>query len=101
MRYRGIEYYANQTMVELLKGLGVRRCCADHGDCNYARCLELVGADCNLALVGLQCHVPVGAKFMQFLYFASGSDLFYFASAGACWKDWQRLTESLEVLAYP
>jgi hypothetical protein len=46
-----------------------------------------------------------GATFMQFLYFAgcssNGSMRFDFASAAACWHDWQHSAENLDVLAYP
>jgi hypothetical protein len=46
-----------------------------------------------------------GATFMQFLYFAGcgsvGTNRFNVASASACWNDWQRLTDNLNVLAYP
>jgi hypothetical protein len=47
----------------------------------------------------------LGATFMQFLYFAgcgsNGSNRFNIAFASACWQDWQRLRDNLDVLAYP
>ena len=43
---------------------------------------------------------------MQFLYFAGCASnrnfaRFAVASASACWNDWQRLIDNLDVLAYP
>jgi hypothetical protein len=42
---------------------------------------------------------------MQFVYFAgcgsNGSVRFNIASASTCWNDWPRLTDNLDVLAYP
>ena len=56
-------------------------------------------------LLGYNVAFLFGATFMQFLYFAgcgsNGSARFNVASASACWNDWQRLTDNLDVLAYP
>ena len=56
-------------------------------------------------LLGYNIAFLFGATFMQFLYFAgcgsNGSNRFNIASASTCWNDWQRLTDNLDVLAYP
>jgi hypothetical protein len=56
-------------------------------------------------LMGYNIVFLFGATFMQFLYFAGcgsiGTNRFNIASASACWNDWQRLTDNLDVLAYP
>ena len=56
-------------------------------------------------LLGYSVLFLFSATFMQFLYFAgcgsNGSNRFDFASAAACWYDWHRLADNLEVLAYP
>jgi 4-amino-4-deoxy-L-arabinose transferase-like glycosyltransferase len=56
-------------------------------------------------LLGYNIAFLFGATFMQFLYFAgcgsNGFNRFNGASASACWNDWQRLTDNLDVLAYP
>jgi hypothetical protein len=56
-------------------------------------------------LMGYNVAFLFGATFMQFLYFAGcgsiGTNRFNVASASACWNDWQRLTDNLDVLAYP
>lgn len=56
-------------------------------------------------LMGYNIVFLFGATFMQFLYFSgcgsNGSVRFSIASAGVCWNDWQRLTDHLDVLAYP
>jgi hypothetical protein len=56
-------------------------------------------------LMGYNVAFLFGATFMQFLYFAgcgsNGSFRFDVATASVCWNDWQRLTDNLDVLAYP
>jgi hypothetical protein len=56
-------------------------------------------------LLGYNIAFLFGATFMQFLYFAgcgsNGSNRFNIASASTCWNEWQRLTDNLDVLAYP
>jgi len=56
-------------------------------------------------LLGYNIAFLFGATFMQFLYFAgcgsNGFNRFNVAAASACWSDWQRLTDNLDVLAYP
>jgi hypothetical protein len=56
-------------------------------------------------LLGYNIAFLFGATFMQFLYFAgcgsNGFNRFNVAAASACWNDWQRLTDNLDVLAYP
>jgi hypothetical protein len=56
-------------------------------------------------LLGYNIAFLFGATFMQFLYFAgcgsNGFNRFNFASASACWNNWQRLTDNLDALAYP
>ena len=65
-----------------------------------------LGRTAVLSFVGLQCRVPVWSDIhaiplfrwlRQQRHFAR----FNFASAGACWNDWQRLIDNLDVLAYP
>jgi hypothetical protein len=56
-------------------------------------------------LLGYNVVFLFGATFMQFLYYAgcgsNGSARFDIASASLCWNDWQRLTDHLDVLAFP
>jgi 4-amino-4-deoxy-L-arabinose transferase-like glycosyltransferase len=52
-------------------------------------------------LLGYNVVFLFGAMFMQFLYFAGCDVPINVASARACWNDWQRMTENLDVLAYP
>jgi hypothetical protein len=56
-------------------------------------------------LLGYNVAFLFGATFMQYLHFAgcgsNGFNRFNFASASACWNDWQRLTDNLDALAYP
>src|SRR5262249_26213157 len=56
-------------------------------------------------LLGYNVAFLFGATFMQYLHFAgcgsNGFNRFNFASASACWTDWQLLTDNLDVLAYP
>jgi hypothetical protein len=56
-------------------------------------------------LLGYNVAFLFGATYMQFLHFAgcgsNGFNRFNFASASACWNDWQRLTDNLDALAYP
>ncbi len=56
-------------------------------------------------LLGYNIAFLFGATFMQFLYFAGcgsiGTGRFNVAAASACWNDWQRLIDNLDVLAYP
>jgi hypothetical protein len=56
-------------------------------------------------LLGYNIAFLFGATFMQFLFFAgcgaNGFNRFSVVSASACWNDWQRLIDNLDVLAYP
>jgi hypothetical protein len=56
-------------------------------------------------LMGYNIVFLFGATFMQFVYFAgcggNGTNRFNVASASTCWNDWRRLTDNLDVIAYP
>ena len=56
-------------------------------------------------LLGYNIAFLFAATFMQFFYFAgcgsNGFNRFNVAAASACWNDWQRLIDNLDVLAYP
>jgi hypothetical protein len=52
-------------------------------------------------LLGYNVVFLFAATFMQFPHFAGCDDQFDVGSAIACWSDWKRLTENIDVLAYP
>jgi len=56
-------------------------------------------------LLGYNVVFLFGVTFLQFLYFAgcgsNGSARFNVASARMCWNDWQRLTDNLDLFAFP
>jgi hypothetical protein len=52
-------------------------------------------------LLGYNVVFLFGAMFMQFSYFAGCETSINVAFASACWNDWQRMIENLDVLAYP
>jgi len=52
-------------------------------------------------LLGYNVVFLFGATFMRFLYFAGCGSNRSIASVSACWNDWQRLIDHLDVLAYP